>query len=406
MKKYMLWYCFCFLGYFFRVASVSVQALVKVPLCDVIGESCFSTKNSNITVVNYNNLPLCGQRIEDCPRMHQLLYNEIVTMVEERGDECLVKVSSAFYEHEDSSKKCDKYWALKKNFISFDELAKLGISWDLFPGPLDYEKSKTVDSNKKIVTLTAPFYEPITHQHYSAGTRFVMANSSKHTLECAIYLFDANTNKLVIGIVPYRFCHIENNKDTIQKKTADFIALLRRWILLEGFIPYVWGGSSYIQRCKNDEILTINASKGGYYYRPECVQSLKSGFDCAGLIARAAQICGLPYFFKNSITIRKNLELITNKDQLREGDIIWIPGHVMVVASLKNNTIIEARGYNHGYGKIHEIALNKIFYGVDTFFQLIDLYNAKKKLKRLDSKGMVAHGIDSYAVLSFATAFK
>lgn len=405
MKRYLLFYCLnvLFQGYIFCSTSAPVQALVKVPLCDLISDSCKSICDNKNVVVYYNNLPLCGQQIKDCPRIHQLLYNEIVTIIEEKGDECLVKVPSIFYERDENSDRFDTYWTLKKNLITFDALSKSGIKLDSFPDSLNYVRGDARSSKKKIVTLLMPFYEPKTKQYYSAGTRFVRVYSKGHSAGHTVYLFDAASNKVITTVIPQKLSKIENNRDSFQKKVSDYIALLRSWVTQEGFIPYVWGGSSYSKGCKKDEIQIINAVGKEYYHRLECTESPKSGFDCAGLIARAAQICGLPYYFKNSTTIKKNLVPVSEKEKLREGDILWIPGHVMVVANIKQNTIIEARGYNHGYGKVHEIALNKVFQGVESFDQLIDLYKKKKPLQRLNNVGVRAHQVDSYVLLSLAT---
>jgi len=392
-----------FFGYFFHELVLPVQALVKVPLCDLVGDSCKINENGNNAVVYYNNLSLCGQRIKNCPRIHQLLFNEIVTILEEKGDECLVKVPSIFYEREDRPERYDTYWALRKNFITFEALSQLGIAQTIFPDPLQYERtgSMALPSNKKIVVLQVPYYDQKTKQHYSAGTRFVLSPLAGNRCGYTVYLFDASTNKCITTVIPHGVGTIENSTEPVQKKIAQYVTLLRRWTQHKGFIPYVWGGASCINYCFDDSFSLVKTAQEEFFQRDECLQSPKSGFDCAGLIARAAQICGLPYYYKNSITIKKNLTPVRHKEHLREGDIIWIPGHVMVVASLKNNTLIEARGYNHGYGKVHEIAVDKVFQGIDTFGQLIDCYNARKPVQRLDRKGAVAHRVDAYFLLSF-----
>lgn len=407
MKNQIKWcVAFVFFNHFFYITSFPVKALVKVPVCDLVGKPCKSHISQINPVVYYNDLPLCGQRIEDCPRIHQLLFNELITILEERGDECLVKVSTVYYESEHSSERHDTFWTLKKNFITCNHLKSLNISSDCFPDPLDYKQSLPQSSQKKTVVLTMPFYEPKTKKSYSAGTRFVVAQVRQNCHKYSVYILDPACNKCVIAEIPHAVGKIENNASSYKTKVDEFLSLMRRWIHHQGFIPYVWGGSSLINYCINDSINFVECNKRGYYQRPECFTSPISGFDCAGLIARAAQICGLPYYFKNSITIKKNLDPVLNYASLKEGDILWIPGHVMVVASLKNNTLIEARGYNHGFGKVHEVALNKVFKGIQNFEQLMHYYTTKKPLRRLDSQGLEAHSVESFVVLSLGTIMK
>ncbi len=336
MKKFIhvFGYLFFGIGYFFHSAAVPTQAWVKVPVCELVGEPLKSDATNNSVFIYYNNLPLCGQRIKDCRRIHQLLFNEMVMILEVKGDECLVKVPSIFYERDDSSGRFDTYWSLKKNFITREDLEKNGNSYDYFPESLAYQKKSDVFNKRKIITLMLPFYEPKTKQHYSAGTRFVMVCSKGNCFGNTVYLFDQVSDQCITAVIPHNLCRIENSNEPFQKKIHDFVVLLRRWTKQNGFIPYVWGGSSCVNFCKKDEFFMTNDKATCSYYRSECELSPKTGFDCAGLIARAAQICGLPYYFKNSLTIKKNLEAITDKDKIREGDIIWIPGHVMVVASL------------------------------------------------------------------------
>ena len=105
------------------------------------------------------------------------------------------------------------------------------------------------------------------------------------------------------------------------------------------------------------------------------------------MIARAAQMCEIPYFCKNTTTIERCLTPLSKDNKPIPGDIIWIPGHVMVIADLANNTLIEARGYKHGYGKVHEIPLNEEFKGINTYHDLINAYHNNKAIIRLDRNG-------------------
>jgi len=133
------------------------------------------------------------------------------------------------------------------------------------------------------------------------------------------------------------------------------------------------------------------------------MESPKTGLDCSGMIARAAQICGIPYFYKNTTIIERFLTPLAKGNKPIPGDIIWIPGHVMVVADFINNTLIEVRGYKHGYSKIHEIPLNEEFKGINTYHDLTNAYHNNKAIIRLDSSGNERETITSLKLLQLTS---
>jgi len=66
--------------------------------------------------------------------------------------------------------------------------------------------------------------------------------------------------------------------------------------------------------------------------RPKANQEIAySGFDASGLILRAAQIAGLPYFYKNSTTALANLHAVLPARLPKEGDILGAVGKGLIV---------------------------------------------------------------------------
>ena len=162
---------------------------------------------------------------------------------------------------------------------------------------------------------------------------------------------------------------------------------------MPGTIAYVWGGCSLTEPYSGDQFEEINVPSSldnkqaiGYQYIGSTAQP-KTGFDCSGLILRAAQIAGMPYYYKNSTTIATHLKPIDHFSDIKDGDLIWIPWHIMAIGDLKRNIIIEARHYNDGYGKLHAIKLNKLFKDINTFADLFNAIAQKKTLYRLDKIG-------------------
>ena len=55
------------------------------------------------------------------------------------------------------------------------------------------------------------------------------------------------------------------------------------------------------------------------------------------------------------------MRLLKKGEALEEGDLIWYNGHVMIVSDIKKNRLLRHAGYESGWGKVHEIALDKVF---------------------------------------------
>jgi hypothetical protein len=117
-------------------------------------------------------------------------------------------------------------------------------------------------------------------------------------------------------------------------------------------------------------------------------------------------LAGIPYFYKNSLTIAKHLAPLNKKETISEGDIIWLPGHVMVVSSLKDNLLVEARHYSHGYGKVHEIPLSHQFKNINSYEQLAAHFFNKKPLQRLDKSGKVVQVLPDFKILKLASVWR
>ena len=391
-------------------ATTEKQAITIVPVADLTGQSLHTLGNKNAHTA-YLALPICGKSGEyACPRIHQLLFNEMVTILEEQKDEVKVKINTVFYQTEKNTTPQDTYWTLKKNLITFDQLKKQGVNTTLLPKPISYQE-KTTTAEQHTITLAFPFFDRTTGQHYSAGTRFVCtpAQLSKESIKA--YSYDPKKKRMQVIHIPRTVC-FDATARTKKEKINLFTQLIQKWSSHnDGFIPYVWGGCSFTSLCAKDEFSQkagqdINGNIVTYYHRPDSPANPHAGFDCAGLIARAAQLCGIPYFLKNTTTIAKHLDELKKNHPVMNGDLIWLPSHVMVVGNTKNNTILEARHYGHGYGKVHEVPLKKVFKGIETFEQLKQAFLNQKPLQRLHKNGMVAQTIPSFKLLRLATVWE
>ncbi len=204
----------------------------------------------------------------------------------------------------------------------------------------------------------------------------------------ALILYDADKKESVYSFVPKQLA-MNQMLTTEPEQRQAFIDLLYHWTSFE-VIPYVWGGLSFTHLSEDQFVLMQDEKHGEpilYWDRPEIERRPYIGFDCSGVILRAAQIIGIPYFYKHTTTITHRLHPLTPKDSLQTGDILWTPGHVSVVGDIKNCELIEAVGYQGGYGCLHAIALNKRYKDVATWSDLLDIYFHKKPLQGINRNG-------------------
>ncbi len=381
----------------FKICSIHEEAVIIVPVADLIGQPLSSYELSS-----YQDFPLCCRQLNNsyngCPRLHQSLYNEKVTVLETRENEVCISIPQLFYLA--NHKKQTVYWTRKNNIVTCKELKKRGVDITKIPAPLSFKSPHT--QQKNIVTLTNPWFDSHTNLFFSAGTRFVINKKSAamHNNQIEVFVLHPQTLCMETILIDKNICLINPPMEPGEKRKY-FIHLLHSWVSTDCFIPYVWGGSSFVS-CSHSPVIEekeINTPKA-YFSLADCQDSPKSGFDCAGLVSRAAQIAGIPYFYKNTSTLMQSLKPITQLTALQIGDLLWIPGHVMIVSDIKNNLLIEARSYHHGYGKVQEIALENVFKNIKTYEELFDAWRTKKPIVRIDNNGNSKEELTRYTFLS------
>lgn len=363
------------------------KAVVIVPVADVAGYALSQFDKSKSVEQLYNDLPLASGKDRSCPRIHQLLFNEIVTIQSELDHEVKCEFESLLYFNENLHKKG---WILKKNIKKLQSIYPRKIDIEAIPAPYS-DKNKKIYT-KNIVTLAWPFYCETTNLYYSAGTRFVHVKEKDTKDSYAIFILDPHSLKKRVCFVSKKYALIKYPADP-NASIKHFMKLLKKWVSKDQDIfPYVWGGASFINRVNTDDFKLVATKcprfkKRDIWIRPKLFETPYTGCDCSTVILRIAQICGMPYFFKNSRAAAHNMKPLAPNQELEEGDLIWFPGHIQIVSDLNKNELIEAAGYNFGYGKLQSIALKNVFQSINTYQDLIDAYRAKKPLKRLNKKG-------------------
>lgn len=411
MKKLFLTLFFLF----FYSTIDSYQAVINVPIADLIGSPIVTLRPDNQTETAYKTMATCGAQINSsfaCPRLHQLVYNDMVNVIKTNNDEVCISTTHAFYLTPSSSTAQTQYWTLKKNITPLTDITSNNISPEHIPSAITFADSQHTALNRNdVITLKEPHYCSPLKTTFSVGTRFVRVPCTKKKLPSMIEAFaiDYRTMQERRIKIPHNKCSISCTTQTPDEKINNYVSLLKKWCLTKkGCIPYVWGGTSFSHTTPGafkEVTQQTNNSDYSYYQYEKDVTAPKSGFDCTGVTLRAAQISGIPYFCKNTTTIPHCLKTITPEQTLSPGDLILVRGHVMIVSDTTKNLLIEARSYGHGYGKLHEIPLNEVFEGINTYKDLTDACCNKKVLKRKDKKGKVRDSFSNVQLFSMKSAW-
>ncbi len=406
MKNYSILLLFFLYGAVFGEIATK-KAVITAPVADLFFDQ-LSSYDKKFTISNlYFNVPLASDNTRyGCLRSAQALYNEVVIIVKEAGDEVCIDNGRLFFDLPDR-KPQRNFWTHRKNIMTFDELQKKKIDLSVFPEPILFEKPESVH-NSFVVTLIWPWYDPITQKKYSVGTRFVRKPEHDSHDSFAITIFDIQDRSVKESYVPKNYCFVEK-KLTRKERQKLYIGLLTSWVKnLPGIVPYVWGGASIIDTLSEDNFFiesgVLFGEKISYYVRPASKQP-HAGLDCSGAISRAAQIFGIPYFYKNTITLARHLRPLAAGEKLEDGDLIWYSGHVIIINNVKENTLLEASGYPAGYGELHILPLSKKFLNIKTYKDLVEAYNVQKPIKVLHKDGTTMRVLTKYVIYKFSSVW-
>jgi hypothetical protein len=317
-----------------------------------------------------DHLPASGKE-KICRRANQGLYNEVVELIWIVANTVNIDYKKVIYGHDEEGNNYSTMWTAQDGLTLLKNIDPFLRSMIPCMQKIDQPK----------LFLTAPWHG------FSVGSYFVRIPKKDTDMQYAIFLpnFAENTFSIEYINKEHALC--------VQPRTEEearllFVALLYNLIeqaeyaQSNGIIPYVWGGCSFITTNKKDDFLY----EAGAWHRP-CSGSVYTGYDCSGLIWRLAQCAGIEFPWKVSKMMAEHCRPIRDEEIVEIGDIIWFEGHVMVVADIENNRLIEAAGYSSGYGAVHCIPLAKRFGGIETYADLIDAYLNEYPVSLLNANG-------------------
>jgi hypothetical protein len=363
-----------------------------IPSQENITEKNLFEQNQIATKVDLQNfhLPISPETNSPVSRNHQTIFNEIIFDVKDLDENfCSGKIGNIWHDFDDNKKTpLQEDVIFKKDIILLSDILKSGVSLDIIPPPIFDE------DQAEVVTLLLPWEDEISKQKYSAGTRFVHMSHFDSEDKFCVIICDNNIKKL-ISFVPKNLTVnflIINSKTFQQDKRKLFVQILKTWLPTnkteDKIIPYVWGGASLVD-LYDDKFELVEEKlldqKLMIYKRKEKPE-IFTGFDCSGLILRAAQIAGIKYMYRYTGLLPKFLKPLTKNQEVIDGDLIWISGHVFAVSDTKNNLLIESTGYKSNYGKLHQISLKDRFKDINNYEELLISFFQKKELTLLSKE--------------------
>jgi len=399
--------------------ATETDAFCCVPVAELVAYPLLQSTKGPFN--SYEKIP-CQffSKTTGIPRLGQLIFNEQVKIVEKKGQEVRVTIPHRYYVSMNNTPLNNGFWMDGSNLYMLDELSKNNL--EKIPQPLSYLARNNFSEN--VIVLIEPwtiFKESLfskRHTTYSAGTRFVRTTQHKEQEgHYAVYVFNPGKRRFEVQDIPHNLCILEDQQRDNSEKRKIFVGLIRRWTYRPNnkYFAYVFGGSSLVEDVEpqNFALQKAGTHEKLFFIRPhhkEQEQSFnthyltQTGIDCSNLISRAAQIAGIPYYAGNTSTIKHELKPLTKDDILEVGDIVGWKGHVIIISSIKNNLIIEARGYEpSAYGIVHEIPLSERFKDINTMQELLDAYFSGKKVARLTKSGkvkeVIKEGISIYKLL-------
>lgn len=374
------------------------QAVVVFPVVDGLGVGPKAKQTYTDSRERFRSLPYSSKSID---RAHQLVFNQRVRVLANRGGETQVEIPDCMVQP--SPKEAGRFltvWVPERSLMSLEELQKRHLDLSKIPGD---------STQTDLITLIEPHYSREQQRTFSAGTRFVLISEEGSSYR--VWALKPNGSHFDQITLPKKCC-VKNQPSNLAVKKQLFFHLLKTWANRpQGYIPYVLGGASWTNTYQSDSIVKSYAKdhKGNTqatYYWDGVTAKTKSGFDCSSLVFSAAQIAGLPYYCKNTTTIKNQLAPLKKGEKLEAGDLILYPGHVMIVSEVssrepKTFKVIQARGYGAGDGKIFEADSQELFTNLDTADEFVSMYLSKKPFIMRNSKGARPVTINNWAIYKF-----
>lgn len=366
-------------------------------------------------------------------RIHQLLFNQIVTVLEIKGIECKVQCEDHFSQNKEGQKPYNTYVMLTEHLVFLDDLPDNALTRYL-PTPFIYHDEQSYALTSDVFTLTRPFRDWATGIHFSVGTRFKVVNGHKRLMPGIVEIVD------VYRLTPqssFEIMTIETKYGTFNTPTTpaqakecikDFLAAYATTMESHKAAATLAFGGSSITRTFNplDYKKTSFTRPDGYKVKgfnrnQQDAAEIQTGCSMPELRSMAERVCNVPSFIKNTTTLLRLGRRLADNEQLEECDYICAQGYLGTVFSLEENFVVDIKNYMHCDGYAHLESLSKTFQGIfindglvitypiHTYDDLVNAYRSKHSLAILDRTGeniIVTFKGGEWALIKFSPAYR
>lgn len=343
-----------------KPAFVAYKAVVTVPMVNALTQPIdtyvvWSTPK-HTTEQKY---ALIGHSPKDkndavAGRITQLVYGDVVTVVDQRKDEVLVETMWHFNE-------TSRVW-IPRSAISLLYSYKSAV----FP-----TTNRLENEASDVIVLNAPWKHEVTGIEYPIGSRFKLQKADVET--------DANTYAVFVNqkraTIPYTHARIEKKETDCSRAKSDIIAFARAWALQR--YPYTQGGAT-ADSSGQGEVFTmiVETTAHGQQIVYDRKQSSGAGFDPAHANTMLAILAGLPTHAANTTEEIKTYAEIQQDEPVTSGDIFWHKGYSYRIDRAKDGDyLLGARGYSPGYGTYDRLPVSACYKDMNT---IDDILAAKK----------------------------
>jgi hypothetical protein len=358
-----------------NASTVPHYAVITQPVLDLNRHQAHDA-----TTVFYPAAP----QTEKIQRDHQGLINERVQVIETNGDAVKIQFDNLIYDLDSSGQPITTFWTATKYLALVEQLAANNLLSAL-ANP-EYGAEPTI-------VLIYPW------NGFSVGTRLRHAPENDTQDGYAIVRIDYTNNGIVSDTVPHDCALIEKKPENAQQARQLFVGIINTFldrVACHGVVPFVWGGSSFVRPYAADQKFYL---QDGVWHREGFTNSMYNGYDASEFVWRMAQIAGIHFPYKTTWTMERSLQPLAANGILEDGDLIWVPGGLMIVSSVEKNEVVVAHGYTSGYGCIHKLKLSECLHGITTYADLVANYHAGKPLVILGKDGGIIRTCETFKLL-------
>lgn len=376
--------------------AVCIAKITNVASCSL--QEKYKCKNAEETAQCYDVMPNSTVNNKDCPRIHQLILHQVVTILEVLEHEYKVLIHHAWVQNKEG-----KYVPLTGYVLKEDVQLVSTLRAEI--DPKKYIPDQPGFSNSApYVVLKEPFY------NHSIGTRFNLScednnNSSalrnnKWNVRALSYTSHGATD--LCYSIPKEFCHVAlDGKLSISSEECVEEAIKNT----SEKCPFTWGGATYTHPLHDDVKpikSTMNDENNNPYERWDRTDMplLRSGMDASGYFLTLCQLCHIQNFAKNTTTLFALLDTIKPGYSLKNLDVVIFAGYAGFLHP-EHNRITETRGYTNHSGRVRTVELSKTFKGIETTEQLLEAYYAGTPLELLSDAGAVIMAVKSWKIAPF-----